>query len=107
MSFADHANRLDEAVRDHLADDYAAVYHPKEGAPVPDVWVILDRDVIPAQQGQQTTTVERRTELTGPSEVLGNARSGETVVVNGTTWRLERRDRDDGHMVTWNVVEVL
>ncbi|NIC05261.1 head-tail joining protein [Billgrantia bachuensis] len=107
MSFADLANRLDEAVRDHLADDHAAVYHPKTGDPVPDVWVIIDRDVIPVQQGQPTTTVERRTELTGASDVLGDARSGDTVVSNGETWRLQRRDRDDGHMVTWIVVEVL
>ena len=63
MSFADLTDRLAEAVLDHLADAQDATYSPHEGAPVP-ARVILDRDVVPTQGGQPSTTVERRTELT-------------------------------------------
>lgn len=106
MSFSDHANRLDEAVLRHLADTDSAIYTPSEGDPVI-FRAILDRDVMPAQGGQQSTTVERRNELSAHHDVLGDARQGERVTIDGTTWRLDRRDRDDGHFVTWTVVEVL
>lgn len=89
----------------------SAVYHPATGSPVPEVWVVIDRDVIPTQPGQLSQTVERRTELTASHDVLGQARKGETVAVGqGTaaeTWRLDRKDRDDGQLVTWWVTPVL
>jgi hypothetical protein len=80
-----------------------ATYSPHEGDPAP-VRVILDRDVVPTQPGQQSTTVERRTELTAHHAVLGNAKRREAVTVAGETWLLDRKDRDDGYLVTWFVI---
>lgn len=103
MSFADLTDRLAEAVLDHLADAQDATYSPHEGDPVP-VRAILDRDVVPTQSGQPSTTVERRTELTAHHDVLGNAKRGESVTVGSETWRIDRKDRDDGYLVTWIVI---
>ena len=80
-------------------------YHPAAGDPLA-VRVVLDRDVEPTQGGQQSTTVERRTELTGYHSELGDARRGEQVAIGTDTWRLDRLDRDDGYLCTWWVVRV-
>lgn len=82
-----------------------ATYTPTDGDPVT-VRIILDRDVQPTQGGQQSTTVERRTELTGYHDELGDARRSELVVIGDDTWRLDRLDRDDGYLVTWFVVHI-
>lgn len=80
-----------------------ATYSPHEGDPVP-VRAILDRDVVPTQPGQQSTTVERRTELTAHHDVLGSGKRREAVTIGAETWLLERKDRDDGYLVTWVVI---
>jgi hypothetical protein len=80
-------------------------YHPTAGDPLA-VRVVLDRDVEPTQGGQQSTTVERRTELTGFHSELGDARVRELVTIGSETWRLDRKDRDDGYLVTWWVIPV-
>lgn len=107
MSFSSLNDRLSGAVMTHLADDESATYFPQggpaEGLPVS---VIIDRDVEPTQGGQPSTTVERRTELTGHHSDLGDARRGELIEADGQTWRLDRKDRDDGHLVTWWVTPV-
>ncbi|MGM0703882.1 MAG: head-tail joining protein [Pseudomonadota bacterium] len=82
-----------------------ATYTPSGGGPVT-IPVIIDRDVEPTQPSQQSTTVERRTELTAYHSDLGAARRSELVEADGETWRLDRLDRDDGHLCTWWVVRV-
>ena len=106
MSFPDLTDRLAGAVMQHLADSVSATYFPAAGAPVPDITVMVDRDVEVTQGGQQSTTVERRTELTGYHSELGDARRGEQVTIGADTWRLDRLDRDDGYLCTWWVVRV-
>lgn len=106
MSFSDLSDRLNEAVMQHLADSASATYYPTAGQPVPDVTVMIDRDVEVTQPGQQSTTVERRTELTGYHSEIGDARKGELVELGTDTWRLDRLDRDDGYLCTWWVVRV-
>ncbi len=107
MSFPDLTDRLAEAVMHHLADTQSATYYaqggPSEGVAIS---AMLDRDVEPTQGGQQSTTVERRTELTGYHSELGDARRGEQVTIGADTWRLDRLDRDDGYLCTWWVVPV-
>ena len=107
MRFRDLNDRLSGAVMKHLADDESATYYPQSGTPVPGVRVIIDHDVEPTQGGQPSTTVERRTELTGYHADLGDARRGELIEADGHSWRLDRKDRDDGHLVTWWVTPVL
>jgi len=104
MSFSDYADRLDEAVMAHLADTQSATYTPASGDPVT-IPVMVDRDVERTQPGQQSTTVERRTELTAYLDDLKDARRSETVTVAGETWRLDKKDRDDGSFVTWFVTK--
>lgn len=98
------SDRLAEAVLNHLSDAVDATYTPATGDPVPGVRVLVDRDVVPTQGGQPAQTVERRTELTAHHDDLGNAKRGETVAVGAETWRLDRKDRDDGYLVTWIVI---
>jgi len=80
-----------------------AAYNPHSGDTVA-VRVILDRDVTPTQQGQQSSTVERRTELTAHHDVLGDAKRRESITLDGDVWLLDRKDRDDGYLVTWFVI---
>lgn len=107
MSFPDLTDRLAEAVMHHLADTQSATYFPQGGPPEGvTVSAMLDRDVEPTQGGQQSTTVERRTELTGFHSELGAARVRELITIGSETWRLDRKDRDDGYLVTWWVIPV-
>ncbi|TFH84773.1 hypothetical protein EQG41_20665 [Billgrantia azerbaijanica] len=79
-----------------------ATYTPTTGDPV-SIAVIVDRDIERTVAGMQGAAMERRTELTGYSAELGEARRGETVIVGSETWRLVSREADDGHLVTWIV----
>lgn len=93
----------------HLADTQSATYFPQGGPAegLGPIAVMIDHDVEPTQGGQQSTTQERRTELTGYYVDLGEARRSDLIEVEGETWRLDRKDRDDGHLVTWWVTPVL
>jgi len=102
MSFSDHADRLDEAVMQHLADTHSATYTPATGDPTT-IPVMVDRDVERTVPGMQGVVMERRTELAAYAADLPNAKRGETVTVGTETWRLVTKESDDGAFVTWIV----
>ena len=104
MAFSDLTDRLDEAVMTHLSDTSDARYVSSDGEQRT-LTVILDRDVQRTVAGMQSTTMERRTELTVFSREAGDLARGEVITIGEQGWRLVSKDSDDGHVVTWIVKE--
>lgn len=102
MSFSKYADRLNETVMLHLADSQSATYTPSTGDATT-IPVIVDHDVERTVASMQGTVVERRTELSGYSKDIGDARRGDTVTVGSDVWKLIRKLSDDGSFVTWIV----
>lgn len=76
-----------------------------QGAATVLVKVFLDRDVERTVIGMQGAMMEKRTEIIGYSNELGEAGRGDIVTVGATAWRLVSKASDDSHVVTWIVKE--
>lgn len=70
-----------------------------------DVMVIIDRDIERTIGGMSSATMERRSELTGLSEVFSSANRGDLVATGNQSWKLVKKDSDDGQMTTWIIKE--
>ncbi|KGE78270.1 hypothetical protein FP66_04555 [Halomonas salina] len=87
-----------------------ATYTPGGGAPAT-VRVVVDRNVERSLPGMQGAAMESRTQITGYSDDLGEARRGDTIEVGAETWVLDTKgfaigdaqSIDDGYLVTWVV----
>ena len=70
-----------------------------------DVMVIIDRDVERTIGGMSSATMERRSELTGASGIFAPASRGDVVTSGSQSWRLVKKESDDGQMTTWIIKE--
>lgn len=93
MSFADHANRLDEAVMQHLGDGTCT--YTGAGFVAKDIGHILDRSHEVYDENQ---LAQRVTAISVMVADVPTSRQGDTITTASRTWTVQQVLEDDGYL---------